>query len=242
FLDDKNNDPLFFATVGALVKKKPESARAAILREIKEQDFTKAGNRIPDLVHLLSVYKDISLESFLLEKLQSADTYADYRSGILKYLAEMKNWSENLKTHVAKIFEDEAEPLTVRGSAAYALGKAGIDTAKPKLKAVLNKIEAMENGDEKKRYTRFRMQIIAGLILLKDDAVKEILFNMSRDDDEIVRLRAVRQIGALKIPDARPLLEYKSKFDPSVKIQREAKKALSHLDKDTPDDLPSEDK
>ncbi|HRP70214.1 MAG TPA: hypothetical protein PLY93_11830, partial [Turneriella sp.] len=27
FLDDKNNDPLFFATVGALVKKKPESAR-----------------------------------------------------------------------------------------------------------------------------------------------------------------------------------------------------------------------
>ncbi|MFO1470021.1 MAG: hypothetical protein U1F27_03135 [Turneriella sp.] len=39
-------------------------------------------------MHLLIIYKDFSLQPFLLEKLQAADTYADYRSGILKYLGK----------------------------------------------------------------------------------------------------------------------------------------------------------
>jgi|GEM_PF-1602962 len=230
FLQDKNNDQLFFATVGALAKKKPASALPMITKEIREQDFSKPGNRIPDAVHLLIIYKDHSLQPFLLEKLQAADTYADYRSGILKYLGEATPWPENVKSQVMKLFMDEVEPLTVRGSAAYALGKAQVMDAKPKLKEALQKIEAMKSNDEKKRYTRFRMQVISSLILLKDNEVKEILFAMARDDDEIVRVRAVHQISQLKIPDARELLEYKSKFDPSAKVQREAKKGLSLLD------------
>lgn len=230
FLSDKNNEQLFFATVGALAKKKPSSALPMITKEIREQDFSKPGNRIPDAVHLLIIYKDHSLQPFLLEKLQAADTYADYRSGILKYLGEATPWPENVKSQVMKLFQDEVEPLTVRGSAAYALGKAQVMDAKPKLKEALQKIDAMKSNDEKKRYTRFRMQVISSLILLKDNEVKEILFSMARDDDEIVRARAVHQISQLKIPDARELLEYKAKFDPSVKVQREAKKGLSLLD------------
>jgi HEAT repeat protein len=74
------------------------------------------------------------------------------------------------------------------------------------------------------------MQIIASLILLKDEEVREILYAMARDDDEQVRLRAVHQIGQLKIEDARQLLTYKSKYDPSARVQKEAKKALSLLD------------
>ncbi len=230
FLSDKNNEQLFFATVGALAKKKPASALPMITKEIREQDFSRPGNRIPDAVYLLIIYKDHSLQPFLLEKLQAADTYADYRSGILKYLGEATPWGENVKSQVMKLFQDEVEPLTVRGSAAYALGKAQVMEAKPKLKEALQKIEAMKSNDEKKRYTRFRMQVISSLILLKDNEVKEILFSMARDDDEIVRARAVRQISQLKIPDARELLEYKAKFDPSVKVQREAKRGLNLLE------------
>ena len=143
FLQDKNNDQLYFATVGALAKKKPASALPMITKEIREQDFSKPGNRIPDAVHLLIIYKDFSLQPFLLEKLQAADTYADYRSGILKYLGEATPWPENVKSQVMRLFMDEVEPLTVRGSAAYALGKAQIIDAKPKLKEALQKIEAM---------------------------------------------------------------------------------------------------
>ena len=117
-----------------------------------------------------------------------------------------------------------------QATAAYALGKAQVTEAKPKLKEALGKIEAMKSSDEKKRYTRFRMQVISSLILLKDNEVKEILYAMARDDDEIVRARAIHQIGILKIPDARELLEYKAKFDPAVRVQREAKKALNLLD------------
>jgi hypothetical protein len=230
FLADKSNEQLYFSTVGAIAKKRPASALPVLIKEIKEQDFSKAGNRIPDAVHLLTIYKDQSLQPFLMEKLQAADTYADYRSGILKYLGDTLPWSETLKGQVLKLFQDEAEPLTVRGSAAYALGKAQIQEAKPKLKEALTKIEALKGSDEKKRYTRFRMQVISGLILLKDNDVKEILFAMARDDDEIIRARAVHQIGILKIPDARELLEYKAKFDPSVKVQKEAKKALHLLE------------
>lgn len=230
FLKDKTHEQLFFATVGAIAKKKPASALPVLVQEIREQDFSKPGNRIPDAVHLLTVYKDNSLQNFLVEKLQAADTYADYRSGILKYLGEATPWSPQLKDRVLKLFQDEAEPLTVRGSSAYALGKAQIAEARPILKEALTKIENMKSVDEKKRYTRFRMQIIASLILLKDEEVREILYAMARDDDEQVRLRAVHQIGQLKIEDARQLLTYKSKYDPSARVQKEAKKALSLLD------------
>lgn len=238
FLADKSNEQLFFATVGAIAKKKPVSALPVLIAEIKEQDFSKPGNRIPDAVHLLTIYKDNSLQPFLLEKLQAADTYADYRSGILKYLGDTTPWQENIRSQVLKLFQDEAEPLTVRGSAAYALGKAQVSEAKPKLKEALTRIEAMKSGDEKKRYTRFRMQVISSLILLKDDEVKEILYGMARDDDDIVRSRAVHQIGLLKLPDARELLEYKAKHDPSPRVQKEAKKALGLLEGQKPVEEP----
>lgn len=230
FLADKSNEQLFFSTIGALGKKKPASALPVLIKEIREQDFSKPGNRIPDSVFLLTVYKDNSLQPYLLEKLNAADTYTEYRSGILRYLGETTPWAAGIKTPVLRIFQDEAEPLTVRGSAAYALGKAQVSDAKPVLKEALAKIEALKSADEKKRYTRFRMQVIASLILLKDNDVKEILFAMARDDDEIVRARAVHQIGLLKMPEARELLEYKSKFDPSARVQREAKKAITALD------------
>lgn len=230
FLTDKTHEQLFFATVGAIAKKKPASALPVIAKEIREQDFSKPGNRIPDAVHLLTIYKDSSLQAFLVEKLQAADTYADYRSGILKYLGETTPWSPELKDRVLKLFQDEAEPLTVRGSSAYALGKAQIAEARPVLKDALVKIENLKSVDEKKRYTRFRMQVIASLILLNDSEVREILYSMARDDDELIRVRAVHQIGQLKIADARQLLVYKSKFDPSARVQKEAKKALNLLD------------
>lgn len=230
FLKDKTHEQVFFSTVGALARKKPASALPVLIEEIREQDFSKPGNRIPDAVHLLTVYKDTSLQPYLVEKLQAADTYADYRSGILKYLGESTPWNEQLKGQVLKLFQDDAEPLTVRGSAAYALGKAQVNEARSILKDALSKIDNLKSADEKKRYTRFRMQIIASLILLKDNEVREILYAMARDDDEIVRARAIHQIGQLKIEDARELLLYKSKFDPSARVQKEAKKALSALD------------
>lgn len=239
FLTDKSNEQLFFSTIGALGKKKPASALPVLIKEIREQDFSKAGNRIPDSVFLLTVYKDNSLQPYLLEKLNAADTYTEYRSGILRYLGETTPWAEGIKVSVLRLFQDEAEPLSVRGSAAYALGKAQVADAKPVLKEALAKIEALKSADEKKRYTRFRMQVISSLILLKDNDVKEILFAMARDDDEIVRARAVHQIGLLKMPEARELLEYKSKFDPSAKVQREAKKAITALEgKKTPAEEP----
>ncbi|MCX7631996.1 MAG: HEAT repeat domain-containing protein [Turneriella sp.] len=229
-LQNKTHDPLFFAAVSAIAKKKPASALSVLQQEIREQDFSKAGNRIPDLLHLLALYKDSSLQPFLTEKLRSADTYSDYRGGILRYLGEITPWSQEMQDLVLKIFQDESEPLTVRGAAAQALGKARIDGAKPVLKEALNKIENLKNLDEKKRYTRFRMQVIAGLILLQDGEVQDILFNMARDDDEQVRARAIYQIGQLKLASARELLEYKAKYDPSVRVQKEAKKALAALD------------
>jgi len=230
FLADKSNEQLFFSTIGALTKKKPASALPVLIKEIREQDFSKAGNRIPDAVFLLTVYKDNSLQPFLMEKLLAADTYSDYRSGILKYLGETTPWAETTRGQILKLFQDEAEPLTVRGSAAYALGRAQINEAKPVLKEALKKIEALKSADEKKRYTRYRMQVISSLILLKDTEVKEILFAMARDDDEIVRARAVHQISILKMPEAKELLEYKAKFDPSAKVQREAKRGLKALE------------
>lgn len=230
FLLNKTYDPVFFAAVAAIAKKKPAAALPIIIKDIREQDFAKPGNRVQDLMHLLALYKDRSLQAFLVEKLHTADTYADYRSAILKYLGESSPWSAEQQTQILKIFSDEAESLTVRGAAAYALGKAQVSEARQALKTMLAKIDAMTDMDEKKKHNRFRLQLIYSLILLKDNDVKDILFNMARDDDEVIRARAVHQLGKLAVEEARELLLYKSKYDPSLRVQKEAKKALGILD------------
>ncbi len=230
FLLNKTYDPVFFTAVAAIAKKKPAAALPIIIKEIREQDFAKPGNRVQDLMHLLALYKDKSLQAFLVEKLHTADTYTDYRSAILKYMGESAPWSAEEQTQILKLFSDEAESLTVRGAAAYALGKAQVGEARQALKAMLAKIDAMTDMDEKKKNNRFRLQLIYALILLKDNDVKEILFSMARDDDEIIRARAVHQLGKLEVKEARELLLYKSKYDPSLRVQKEAKKALTILD------------
>ncbi|MFO1470022.1 MAG: hypothetical protein U1F27_03140 [Turneriella sp.] len=100
--------------------------------------------------------------------------------------------------------------------------------AKPKLKEALQKIEAMKSGGEKKRYTRFRMQVISSLILLKDNEVKKFCSRWRATTMKLCACaRYTRSASSRYL--TRELLEYKSKFDPSAKVQREAK-GLSLLD------------
>ena len=43
-----------------------------------------------------------------------------------------------------------------------------------------------------------RLELISSLVKLKDDSVKVLLIQMTRDDDELVRIRAIRRLAEFK--------------------------------------------
>lgn len=231
-LKNADDDQIFFASVSTLTKKKIPSALPAVHEMVKNYDFTKQGNRLSDLVNILVSYQDKSLADLFITKLGDTQTHFENRGHILRYLGEAGVNNPDVILKIQTIFDDEAESLTVRGYAAHALSKLSAPGAKEKLRDALKKIDAIKSNDEKKRYSRFRMSLISALVRLQDDNVREILIQMTKDDDELTRLRAIQQIGALKMSEMKELLEYKSKYDPSLRVQREAKKILESVGKD----------
>jgi HEAT repeat protein len=85
------------------------------------------------------------------------------------------------------------------------------------------------------------MHLLTTLIKLGDESVHPLLTAAAMDDNEGMRLRAVMQIGDLKLASQRELILYKSERDPNARVRKEAKKALEKLDgktdiQETPED------
>jgi HEAT repeat protein len=216
-------DEVFYAVVIALQKKKIPEALPIIQSEIKSADFTKASNRVPDLLRLYATYQDSSLCEFLYEILKQEDTYQEFQFGILKYFAKVKPVYQPSIDYALEKFKDDEEDLKVRAMAVYILGQQKVSSAAADLRGALDKIDEIADIDERRKYSQLRVNLIRSLTELEDEKVIEILIEMSRDDDELVRLKAVEQLAELNLEKYRELIEYKAKYDPSLKVQEKAK-------------------
>ncbi len=226
---DHPNDDVFFAACGAIEKKKPQTARDKVAEKLRQSDFSTPNNKTPDLVRAMSAYRDEQMSQFLLDKLKDPSTTPDFKNQILRYFSVVKIENSALHEYIAELIKDEGAGISVRSYAVYAAGELKIFALKDELTALLEKIDGITDPDEKKKYSRLRLQVITSLLKLEAENVEQILFDMARDDDETVRLRAVRQLGQFNRPEILELLEFKAKFDTSLRVQREAKKALEAL-------------
>lgn len=225
-------DEIFYAVVVSLQKKKIPEALPIMIEQIKKADFTKASNRLPDLLRLYGSYEDNTLCEFLFEVMNKEDTYQEFQFGILKYFAKVKPVYQPSIDFSMKKLQDEEEDLKVRAMAVYVLGQQKIAAAAEDLRNELKKIDEIADIDERRKYSQLRVNLIRSLTELEDENIISILIEMSRDDDEKVRLKAVEQLAELNLEKYRELIEYKAKYDPSLKVQKKAKSYIEEDDKE----------
>lgn len=219
-------DVVFFTVVASITKKKPASALPALREKIKSADYIQLNNKTPDLIRLAGVYQDREIKPYLIEKLEDAETYYEYRGAILAYLGVLKNLPPENMEKIRKIAFEQANSITLRSMAVYALGEQKDISSVPSMKKELDKIDNMSDIDEKKKYLKLRLQIISALVKMNDTDVEKLLTQMARDDDEAIRVRAIRSMGELPFERVKDLLDFKSKYDPSPRVQKEAKKIM----------------
>lgn len=220
------SDSVFFAALQSAEKKKIQEAMPVLEEELKAADFTKNSNRIPDSIRIFGSMEYLPVKPFLVEKMKDETTFYEFRTAIFVYLATIGNLEPELLTYIRERAFDEKESISIRAYAAYALGKVEDTGSIEGLREILKEIDAIENPDEKSKYTRLRIHAMKALVIMKDDNVKKDLISMARDDDVLARIRAIRLMADIDDPEIRELLEFKAKHDTSIKVQQEAKKAL----------------
>ncbi len=221
------SDDIFFTTIRSIDQKKIKTAVPVITEIIKKIDFSKTNNRVPDLLEVLTSLKDRSLADFLFSKLKLTDTNAEFRRRIMIYLTNIMYKKKPMIDFLNELIKDEESDNKLKGTAIYASGKMKIKKFIPLLHKEFKRIEQITNIDKKRSLQNIRGNIIYALVQFKDKLAKKILFTMSRDDDVAIRLKVIHYIRDINLPELNKLLEYQSKYDPDLKVQNAAKKALA---------------
>ncbi len=226
-LDDerRENQMAAAAAIGRLESAKACGPAAELL---KKQDFKATNLLISALLTTLGRQRYRVDIPFLQEKLASSKTEADNRLGIIRYFGAAR--IAETEPELVKIFENEDEDVNLRSAAAGSLGLLNGPKSAPALRGLLEKLRGNKNPRERARLSRVKLAALNALIRLGDKSVEGELLASARDDDPNVRLRAIKQIGELRLQAARELLTYKSTFDESKKVKKAAKVALLRLD------------
>ena len=236
----ESEDGLVVTTTANVLRKKNISSAIPVLKEkLTKADYTVNDIHINDFINAYASFKDASLQDFMFELLRKPDVLNIYKSFILKYLSNLDGSKEDVKKYLLEVVNNEKEDINLRTNAVRALGNLDYAEARESFRKKLEEIDSYSDLDKKREYFPFRLELISALVKLKDENVKVLLIQMTRDDDELVRLRAIRKLGEFKSNEFIDLLEYKEKYDSSLAVQKAAKKALENIrdkSKDTSDD------
>ncbi|MDH5721358.1 MAG: HEAT repeat domain-containing protein [Spirochaetia bacterium] len=227
FLNHEDSDLVFLAAQ-TLIKKKPDGAAEAASKVIEKSDFEKNDNGIIRLLSLLSVYKYKELNDFLLKKVKEDTIYRNNKTAIIRHFGGVEDTRREIVEYLETLLQEEGDEL-VRGFAANSLGKIKEKSSIDILRNTLSEINSKKDPDEIRKHARLKMHIIGALIRLGDTKIAPILVEMTRDDHDGVRLRAIRYLGELKLTEYKDLLEFKAKYDTNAKVKKEAEKALEKM-------------
>ncbi len=133
------------------------------------------------------------------------------------------------ETFLQEIAFNDNETVTLRTYSINSLGKIGSQSSIPKLKELIDEIRKDPSKDSKKNQL-LKIYSLGALITLGDEKAFDEIVEFTKDDDSIVRLRSIQFLLESKRPEVREILEYKSKRDPSPKVQKSAAEALKKLD------------
>ncbi|WP_425593118.1 HEAT repeat domain-containing protein [Leptospira licerasiae] len=214
-----------------VVKKLKFDSGIPVLTELlKAQDFTKNSNFLIALIETLAEFPQASEAFSVLEaRFQEKFNDPEVRAQIALYFGKVKKSSiENVLIATVK---DEKEPITLRAYSVNALGKIKSEAAIVPLRELLEKIRALKSKNDIQDYQALKIHTITALVSLGDKEIIEELYSFARDDDAMVRLRAIKHLAETEDPAVIEILEYKAQRDPSEKVKRAAQSALDQLRK-----------
>ncbi|TGL29846.1 HEAT repeat domain-containing protein [Leptospira koniambonensis] len=214
-----------------VVKKLKFDSGIPVLTELlKSQDFTKNSNFLIALIETLAEFPQASEPFSVLEaRFQEKFNDPEIRAQIALYFGKVKKSSiENVLIATVK---DEKEPITLRAYSVNALGKIKSEAAITPLRELLEKIRALKSKNDIQDYQALKIHTITALVSLGDKEIIEELYSFARDDDAMVRLRAIKHLAETEDPAVIEILEYKAQRDPSEKVKRAAQNALDQLRK-----------
>lgn len=214
-----------------VVKKLKFDSGIPVLTELlKGQDFTKNSNFLIALIETFGEFPQANEAFTVLEaRFQEKFNDPEVRAQIALYFGKVKKSSiENVLIATVK---DEKEPITLRAYSVNALGKIKSQAAITPLRELLEKIRALKSKNDIQDYQALKIHTITALVSLGDKEIIEELYSFARDDDAMVRLRAIKHLAETEDPAVIEILEYKAQRDPSEKVKRAAQNALDQLRK-----------
>ena len=226
-LDDQIR-PVVREALRGLGRIEQKTAETRIFELLQKEEFKENDNVTVGMIRTLADLKSTVAADFLADVYAKDDTNLEVQRSIILYygnagVSAKKDW-------LTKILTDKNEDVISRSYAANALGKLKQPDSVEPLKAVLKEIRELRSSRERAQHNALKQQAILALIRLDDKSILPELKAAALDDDASVRLRAVKQIGQLKIKEFRDLLEYKAKHEPSRSVKAAAQEALDIID------------
>ncbi len=232
-LKDSHRD-VVRAAVSALAREPQADAAPALEELVRAESFTENNQLLVSMINLLGEMKRREMAAFLREKSEDPRTHNEIRLAITLFFG--RAGAAEMKDHLVQTVQNEQlDPIT-RSFAANALGRLGDPSVGAALRGELDKIRSLSNPRERATLSSFKLQLLGALVRLGDESVTEEILAAARDDDGRVRLRAVRQIGEIRLEKARPLLEYIAAHDSGPRIRSAARAALKRLDGENTED------
>ncbi len=225
---EDNIRPVMREALRGIARIELKSAEARIFELLKKEEFKENDNVTVGMIRTLADLDSQIAADFLTEVYAKDDTNLEIQRAILLYYGNAEVKSK--KDWLTEILTDKNEDIVSRSYAANALGKIKSPDSVEPLKSVLQEIRDLRSSRERARHNPLKQQAILALIRLDDKSILPELKAAALDDDASVRLRAVKQIGQLKIEEFRDMLEYKAKHEPSRSVKKAAQEALDIMD------------
>lgn len=229
----------------AALKDKQEDIQLAGISGLREIESKAAGEPIYTLMKSLDPKKDVTRYTSavralgaleykadlpaLIKLAEASDTHEEVRRSIVLYFGDIK--APEGREFLLKLLKNEEKEPDLRAYAANSLGRMKDTSSVPALKEVLENIRNMKNQRDRVRMSRLRFQGMVALMRLGDRSMVPEIMAAAKDDDPTVRLRAVRQLGEMRIAETRELLEYKAKYDDNPRVKKAAQQALDDWSK-----------
>ncbi|MBE7436921.1 MAG: HEAT repeat domain-containing protein [Spirochaetales bacterium] len=211
------------AAVRSSAHLKAPAVGPAIEKMLSAQDFSAMSVLISASVNTLGVLNTRS--ELLRQKYADPKIHEEIKQQIILYFGKTK--AMDMEPRLLEVARSANEGPVARAYAVNALGKMQARGSLGPLKELYAEITAVHNPAQKARLSPVKLNLLATLIQLGESNLWPELEAAARDDDANARLQAIELIRQSRYPEARPLLEYKAKNDPSRQVRKEAAKALA---------------
>jgi HEAT repeat protein len=214
------------AAVYALKKINETGASEKMIDILKKQDLKKNSNFTEALITTLGSFKAVQLKDYAIEAIKNEHNSTNNREHLVMFLG--KAGVADSKEFLVGLLKNDDEETVIRAYACNSLARLNARDAGKEIDDVIQKIESYPYK-KRQNYHRLYIQAIGALAKLGDERAFPRLVNSVRSNNDSVRIQAIRLLKEIKNERTIDILKHKMKYDPSSKVQKEAKKALEEL-------------